>query len=1489
MGDAAAAAAPAASPAGKRRRGDEVAGLRRVAEIVMVLAAAGEVRGGREPTAAERALAAEAREKLAAAVAEGAVRPKDLFPGEAVRAVVEDLGLNRAKDPAAMGFRPPKASIADRLMLTKRKIQMEEVKEAPVQPTVSTPQTVVSGMSEFHSLNGASKFGVGVPRNPQVAAVATAASLTSTSPVILKPPGSSPVKPVANSSGVALPHIGPSHLQLEKDVNGPLNLARSEGIAQTSSIRCYLFICQLLRVDWGGIEDDDEDYEELAAEGSNGSPAAAAAEGVTPQLSQDGSSPPALVRFEAPARLKSVVCRPPQLSTNPSSSWRAGAAAPSSRRGLSPKWVSVKSKAERRGRAITFLSSAVTRSPRGEPTGVNGARPAFAYKEWLVGRCFWCLASDHKIAQCRDPPKCFECRRSRHLARWCPDRKRDRRRPISKALRSRLTFPPTNIHSRITFPPLPSSSTVAAASVPLRRAGDMEYVAGRPHQRSERSRTVVVATPDITRETDRLLAHAVVLTMPPDGYQPCAAEVAHALSQQLRVPRWNIKVSKHLPENFLADFNLAPQRDRAVRKGYIEIGGTILNIQPWAAAVQAATQPWWFHVRLTIERLPTELWSEAGFNLFLENVCVFDRMVGRTFRKEGTGMFSFWAWMWNPDDLPRSREFTFFPQGSGQVPAADSQGARRVAPPPVGRDIELLIHLDEYEDWRPHRARTAGFGASGLPPSSAADLEDAGPVIVPFRWTPGVLDGRSPNSYRDAVGRQAGVAMARRPSCGEIGTQMMSAQSRDVARSCRVGPAASAHRPELTAARATTRARRRSTADIRRCGLLEKSAGHMLHELTASPSWLSAPLSFSPDGDLDAHAGCRSPEYVPTSALRRGPIILGRDQDEEITFSPGVQLGAGSNEDAMQVIEQQVHEMDIDPAEPAGEASKGQDTVVHPNKSTLDTSARPNVNAVQSYNQLLKNKDTKLVAVQAATGNPIVGHRATQGVAFVPPKPTFVNHNEIAKSVQQFLNQPTNHPSWTPPSTEYMHSRLGCQICKVAITDTDSLLVCDACERGVHLKCLQQYGNKGVPKAEWHCSACLTQSKGKPLPPKYGKVTRTVVASKAAPPGGGAQASLQGSAENMAAKENHQKLAANGNLMKPISTQGGSTIHNINVLALGAMVAGSQSQLASTLRSPIVNTVKAETSSNGKEGTGQQGSSMPQPDVKSPLNKRLRSGSSLNSAGSANDTMNSDQTAEMSGAEAKIKSEANIEPPVSRDEELVDSSGTSVERTKIVATEEKPRAQATSETDKLKDEETATNTGTSTDQGRNFSTEEKLPSEATSEAPTINDVKMTIDTGIPVQQSNIVNIEEKLQIDAASDPHRIQDMEMSTNNGPPADQSSNIVAEEMSRYNSKEIDLDDSAANLEHVDSWIQVAKHLKLLGLPNAELDGGIMDGMAIGFCAPQDETLKARGGKHFEHVGNGHPEDHALEVAIADANIGWHALAVNECKDLQTWRQRP
>ena len=105
----------------KRRRGGGELG--RVAEIVMVLAGAGKARGGRAPTAAERALAVEARGALAAAVAgEVELRPRELFTTDSVRALVEDLGLTRPRDPAGVGFRPRKASIAHRVLLTKRKV-----------------------------------------------------------------------------------------------------------------------------------------------------------------------------------------------------------------------------------------------------------------------------------------------------------------------------------------------------------------------------------------------------------------------------------------------------------------------------------------------------------------------------------------------------------------------------------------------------------------------------------------------------------------------------------------------------------------------------------------------------------------------------------------------------------------------------------------------------------------------------------------------------------------------------------------------------------------------------------------------------------------------------------------------------------------------------------------------------------------------------------------------------------------------------------------------------------------------------------------------------------------------------------------------------------------------------------------------------------------------------------------------------------------------
>jgi hypothetical protein len=41
------------------------------------------------------------------------------------------------------------------------------------------------------------------------------------------------------------------------------------------------------------------------------------------------------------------------------------------------------------------------------------------FKEKLVGRCFNCLALDHKRAHCRDPVKCWKCKRLGHTSAGC--------------------------------------------------------------------------------------------------------------------------------------------------------------------------------------------------------------------------------------------------------------------------------------------------------------------------------------------------------------------------------------------------------------------------------------------------------------------------------------------------------------------------------------------------------------------------------------------------------------------------------------------------------------------------------------------------------------------------------------------------------------------------------------------------------------------------------------------------------------------------------------------------------------------------------------------------------------------------------------------------------------------------------------------------------------------------------------------------------------
>ncbi|XP_011047529.1 PREDICTED: uncharacterized protein LOC105141853 isoform X2 [Populus euphratica] len=151
-------------------------------------------------------------------------------------------------------------------------------------------------------------------------------------------------------------------------------------------------------------------------------------------------------------------------------------------------------------------------------------------------------------------------------------------------------------------------------------------------------------------------------------------------------------------------------------------------------------------------------------------------------------------------------------------------------------------------------------------------------------------------------------------------------------------------------------------------------------------------------------------------------------------------------------------------------------------------------------------------------------HPPMQGMEYVQP-PSFINnHNEIAKIVQKLL-QPKlpEYPTWIPPSREYMTTAMTCQICKLTVNEVETVVLCDACESGFHIKCREAINQKGIPRGEWHCRNCLALSNGKPLPPKYGRVMRSATPPKGPSNPAGSHSSSEKKAENVDLKVNQQK------------------------------------------------------------------------------------------------------------------------------------------------------------------------------------------------------------------------------------------------------------------------------------------------------------------------------------------------------------------------------
>ncbi|KAF6144968.1 hypothetical protein GIB67_013319 [Kingdonia uniflora] len=206
------------------------------------------------------------------------------------------------------------------------------------------------------------------------------------------------------------------------------------------------------------------------------------------------------------------------------------------------------------------------------------------------------------------------------------------------------------------------------------------------------------------------------------------------------------------------------------------------------------------------------------------------------------------------------------------------------------------------------------------------------------------------------------------------------------------------------------------------------------------------------------------------------------------------------------------------------------------NGSTFATQTRgtngDQTNKVPHHSHEMRSSQTTIQATRDSNSKPSQSvHQPSQAINPNQLSQLQITHSEISKHIQKFLHPTLQQPNWIPPSKDYMNKCITCQKCKDIINDVETLLVCDACEKGLHLKCLPSQNQNFIPKFDWHCPSCMASSNGKPFPPKYGRVTRSSSAQKVPPITGGvnAQPSSVKKVEIPNEKFHHQNLTTNGN------------------------------------------------------------------------------------------------------------------------------------------------------------------------------------------------------------------------------------------------------------------------------------------------------------------------------------------------------------------------
>ncbi|CAO2142374.1 unnamed protein product [Urochloa humidicola] len=239
--------------------------------------------------------------------------------------------------------------------------------------------------------------------------------------------------------------------------------------------------------------------------------------------------------------------------------------------------------------------------PGGQVVNHNGFLELLRTK--AVGRCFNCLARDHRIVECRDPPRCVLCSRSGHKARFCPSRRGPNTAPTSSSPFSALGIGKAPSASAFYVASKQAGGASSAARVPC--PSSMDFIPGDAERRPDRVVACAARSAAVREAEQDLLLHGLIAVQLDSRAQLTCEAVLRDVLHQLNIPESALRVSRISTAKFLLRFDRLEFRNMALARRGLSASHTTLHLMAWnrqACASTSSKLP--YRARICLEGVP---------------------------------------------------------------------------------------------------------------------------------------------------------------------------------------------------------------------------------------------------------------------------------------------------------------------------------------------------------------------------------------------------------------------------------------------------------------------------------------------------------------------------------------------------------------------------------------------------------------------------------------------------------------------------------------------------------------------------------------------------------------------------------------------------------------------------------------------------------------------------------------------------------------------